>query len=190
MDLLLYTDIDTYTEELVDSIIMSLPPSQQQRIMKEKLLSRRREKVIAYKLLWDYLLKNGLFHEMPEIAYAAEGKPYLSNYPELFISISHCKNAVAVAVNKGNVGVDVESIRKYSPTLVDRSFNDKERELIAQAKDKDSEFSRLWTRKEAYLKYVGTGITGMDSLQQVPPEDARIETHPLPKNNGWISICY
>lgn len=190
MDLLLHTDIESYTEEVVATLIASLPSSQQQRILKEKLFSRRREKLIAYKLLWDYLVRRDILHEMPQISYTPEGRPLLANCPQLCISISHCRQAIAVAVHHSRVGVDVESIRRYSASLVERSFNEEERRLIAEAQDKDSEFSRLWTRKEAYLKYTGTGIQGMDSLQQVPPEAARIETRPLPQGKGWISICY
>ena len=52
------------------------------------------------------------------------------------------------------------------------------------------EFLRLWTRKESYLKYTGTGI--VEPLTGIPPQLSShiIKTHPLPEGDGWVSICF
>ena len=44
-----------------------------------------------------------------------------------------------------------------------------ERNQIAESDDKDRVFTRLWTKKEAVLKWQGTGIESFEQLQGVLP---------------------
>lgn len=85
------------------------------------------------------------------------GKPYVSGGPEF--SLSHCKHAIAVAWGASPVGIDVESIRGVEQGLIDRTMNAAEQALIRASASPERAFIRLWTQKEAYLKYIGTGIT-------------------------------
>lgn len=84
------------------------------------------------------------------------GKPFLPKGP--FFNISHCKTALLVAVHDSPIGVDIESIRKAEPSLIKRTMNEREQEEIAASENADIAFTRLWTQKEATLKYKGTGI--------------------------------
>lgn len=191
--LLICNTLDFYTEAIVDGLIAHLPDSERERIGKEKLFSRRREKMIAYKLLWDHLHDTGLQPEMPQISYTPEGQPLLKSHPSLHISITHCKTAVAVALYNQPIGIDAESIRPYNKNLAERVFSPEEIAEIESADNPDSLFSKLWTRKEAYVKYLGTGIKGFDQLRSIPvssPESAAlISTQELPDHRGWISLC-
>lgn len=99
-----------------------------------------------------------------EVYYGPHGKPYLKNGP--YFSISHCKTAVAVAVDsEREIGIDIESIRHADEALIERTMNKEEQAMIREAKDKDRMFTRLWTQKEAVLKARGTGL--VDELPQV-----------------------
>ena len=49
------------------------------------------------------------------LSYTENKKPYLADYPELKFSLSHCSNAIVLAICSDNVGVDVE--------LIDRGEN-------------------------------------------------------------------
>lgn len=191
--LLICTALDFYSEAIVDGLIACLPDTEKERIQKEKLFSRRREKAIAYKLLWDHLHHQGLQPEMPEIAYTPEGQPFLKSHPLLHISITHCKCAVAVALHDQPIGIDAESIRPYNKNLSERVFSPEEIAAIESSDNPDSLFSKLWTRKEAYVKYLGTGIKGFDQLRSIPvatpQSDDLISTQELPNHMGWISIC-
>ena len=173
----------------MEQLLQAMPDSERERILHEKLPARRREKVIAYQLLWDCLRQEQADAPAPILHYSPLGQPFLVNYPDIHISISHCKTAVAVALDSQPIGVDVEHIRPYNAALMQRSFSIEEQQEIATSPDPDSTFTRLWTRKEAYLKRLGTGITGMDNLQQVPPPGSNIETQPLPDGLGWVSVC-
>lgn len=93
------------------------------------------------------------------------GVPFLPNYPDLYISISHCRMAVAVAVGRCEpVGIDVECRRHVNRMLSQRVCTEDEERVIEASQDSDMCFLQLWTRKEAVLKCKHTGIQGFDSL--------------------------
>ena len=93
------------------------------------------------------------------------GAPFLPDHPNLHISLSHCRTAVAVAVcEERNVGIDIESRRRISPSLMERVCCPEELETVHRSNDPEMEFLRLWTRKEAVLKCSGTGIKGFGSM--------------------------
>lgn len=94
-----------------------------------------------------------------------QGAPYIVGRPDLFVSISHCRAAVAVAVSeKGRVGIDVECRRKVTPSLMERVCTPDELAAINEAADPTMQFLSFWTRKEAILKCRGTGIRGFGSM--------------------------
>lgn len=95
--------------------------------------------------------------------YNEYGKPYWQDGPQF--NISHCKEGLLVAVCDGPIGVDIETIRSANEGLIERTMNSKEQALIREADDPNRAFIRLWTQKEAYLKYKGTGI--VEDLKQV-----------------------
>lgn len=93
------------------------------------------------------------------------GAPYLPEQPQLHISLSHCRSAVAVAVGKQSaVGIDIECRRRVSDSLMQRVCTPTELDAIHASDDPTMEFLRLWTRKEAVLKCRGTGIKGFGSM--------------------------
>ncbi len=94
-----------------------------------------------------------------------KGAPYLPDHPELSVSISHCRTAVAVAVSpEGRVGIDVECRRKIGEGLLERVCTADEQAAVRAAADPTMAFLQLWTRKEAVLKLRGTGIQGFGSM--------------------------
>lgn len=92
------------------------------------------------------------------------GKPYLAEYPDVHISLSHAGN-IAVCVFAGEeIGVDVQDHRPIGPRrlmqIADRFFSPKERTLLHEAESDERPllFFRLWAAKEAYVKYTGKGM--------------------------------
>ena len=99
------------------------------------------------------------------VEHDSAGAPYLPDHPELHISISHCREAVAVAVsNNGPIGIDIESRRKVGSTLMERVCTADELAYIQASNDPTMTFLRCWTHKEAVLKCRRTGIKGFGSM--------------------------
>lgn len=93
-------------------------------------------------------------HGRPEVASPAEAKPFR-------FSLSHAGARVLLAVARDlEVGLDVEQV-KGAPDLDPAFFASGEREALAklQGQARDAAFFTIWTRKEAYLKAVGHGLT-------------------------------
>lgn len=93
---------------------------------------------------------------------SAEGKPFLAN-GSLAFNLSHSEGLAlcAVAVS-GQIGVDVERIRPVpdADEIVMKFFAPGEaREYLAlPPQDRLRAFFSLWTRKEALVKAVGSGL--------------------------------
>ncbi|MBR1784255.1 MAG: 4'-phosphopantetheinyl transferase superfamily protein [Bacteroidales bacterium] len=99
-----------------------------------------------------------------EVAHDSTGAPFLPTHPGLWVSISHCRSAVAVAVGTAAVGIDVECRPAINPSLAGRVCSEAELREIEASPDRTMAFLRLWTWKEAVLKLRRTGIQGFGSL--------------------------
>ena len=100
--------------------------------------------------------------------YSDRGKPLLTNSSEadiLQFNISHSHNygLYGFAIDD-LIGVDIEHLREMPDAvkIAKRFFAPVEYEFIASLDSEQQQqvFFRLWTAKEAYLKAVGTGLTG------------------------------
>lgn len=105
-----------------------------------------------------------------QFACGDRGKPFLVDGAIEF-NLSHSGDwaLIAVAIDQP-VGVDVEQIRSIEfQLLAERFFHPQEAESIALLPSEEQQlaFFQFWTRKEAYLKAIGCGITnGLE--QQIP----------------------
>ncbi len=106
------------------------------------------------------------------IEHEPSGAPYVLERPDLKVSISHCREAVAVAISdKVAVGIDIESRRKVSRPLMVRVCTAEELASIEESDDPEMMFLRFWTRKEAVLKCRHTGIKGFGSMVEASAAD-------------------
>jgi 4'-phosphopantetheinyl transferase len=86
------------------------------------------------------------------------GKPIVENHPELHLSLSHSGSLIVCACSSDPVGVDVEEIRPLQLTDFDAWLTPEETQAIRSAKDPQTEFYRVWTRRESFCKLDGRGI--------------------------------
>lgn len=112
----------------------------------------------AYLLLCEGLRKEYGMTEPPVFEYGEHGKPAIVGHPEIYFNMSHCREAAICVLSDKPVGVDIESIRRYTESLARYTMSDEEMIQIECAERREVEFIRLWTLKEAVLKRSGEGI--------------------------------
>lgn len=85
-------------------------------------------------------------------------------------SLSHKAKYVAAVVSKDKVGIDIEEMKPRAESLFAHVASDEEWEL--KEKSWDTLF-RYWTAKEATLKVIGIGISGLKTCRiiSVPDEN-------------------
>jgi 4'-phosphopantetheinyl transferase len=131
------------------------------------------------------------------------GKPFLNEGNELRFNVSHTDGVALLAFVSGpEVGVDVEKIRpvKDPQDLANRFFSVLERQKLNQLEHEDelhAAFFRCWTRKEAYIKGKGEGLSiplyQFDVSIESGETQALIATRPeASEANRWLvrDICF
>jgi len=93
--------------------------------------------------------------------YGSKGKPALKNGKDKFFNITHSGDWVVCGVSDTEIGVDIELLKKARMNVADRFFTTTEVDKLNSLTDNDQDdyFYLLWTVKESYLKYLGTGLT-------------------------------
>lgn len=99
------------------------------------------------------------------------GKPYLDGGPSF--NLSHSGDVVLIAIAaEGRLGVDVEAIRPLRDivSLARTSFVADELERITSLppEQRPGPFFRIWSRKEAMLKALGCGLSGLSNISVTP----------------------
>ena len=136
--------------------------------------SRRREKIHRYKfeedkvlsLYSELLVKMGLAKELGlspnhlKFGFSEYGKPFCLNSSKIKFNLSHTKMFIIVGFLKdGEVGVDVERLKNPLFDVMDLCFNKNEIDYVNSCETNQKKlFFEVWTKKEAYLKWQGTGI--------------------------------
>ncbi len=103
-----------------------------------------------------------------QLVYGHHGRPALtaSQGHGINFNLSHSGEHAYFALSRdGDVGIDIERIRPYSPTyrlrLAKRFFSEMECSAIKglSASTVEQAFFACWTRKEAYIKAHGRGLS-------------------------------
>ncbi|HIV22946.1 MAG TPA: 4'-phosphopantetheinyl transferase superfamily protein [Candidatus Merdiplasma excrementigallinarum] len=135
---------------------------------------------LAYRLLEQSIRENWSETEKEPFHYIAApgGKPRLEGHPEIHFNISHCAACVACALGDAPVGIDVENRFPWKESLAARICHPLERERLRKLEPEEQEqwLNRIWSRKESYLKYLGTGIRRDLREFQVWEEEERQES--------------
>lgn len=101
--------------------------------------------------------------------YGPDGKPALRAENSLQFNLAHSGELAVFAIAESkehcaHVGVDIERSRPRSRAMAiaQRFFHPKEIAYLTSIaiEDQESEFLRIWVRKEACLKAIGAGIEG------------------------------
>jgi 4'-phosphopantetheinyl transferase len=127
--------------------------------------------IICYTFL-RMILSRKLNKNPQDIIYIKDinGKPWVKDDP-VFFNISHTRDSFAIVISGHfNAGVDLEKVNRAMDieSIIKRVFSKKEIEFILKSSDITRDrFFLLWTRKEALLKAIGTGIISQLSHLEV-----------------------
>ena len=127
----------------------------------------------------------GIEIKRQQFACTEYGKPYLQNRTDVHFSISHSGEYVACGVSDRAVGTDIQKIGGYYPELAKSVCSAEELKQIGDSEDRASEFTKIWTQKEAVLKMLGTGLANdgiRDCLGGRSVQSVRIDDY-------WLSVC-
>lgn len=90
------------------------------------------------------------------------GKPYFKDN-DIYFNISN-KDNITVAVTSSNpVGIDIEKLT-FKNMVVKHFFSKNEQEVIKKSLNKELDFTTIWVKKEAYLKYLGLDLTSIRKI--------------------------
>ncbi len=140
------------------------------------LFSKHRARFIASRAQTRMILGRyiGLRPEEVALSYNAYGKPLLdsqSGNGSLHFNVSHSHDLGLVAVTAGSeIGVDIEKVRPdIDYTHISRQFfsqGEIDRLLNLPLDEQVEAFYNIWTRKEAFIKGRGTGLsTPLDQFE-------------------------
>ena len=167
----LLTQIQTVSFADLAPLLPRISPERRERITQMRVEASRVESALAELLLRHALKEECGVDELPPVYTTGRGKPYFQGHPELQFNLSHCKLAVACALDRSELGVDVQEcralLRRFGRKGEDRALpaifrvlSDPERAwvLAGGPYEQDRRFTAVWTCKEAYGKAVGRGI--------------------------------
>jgi 4'-phosphopantetheinyl transferase len=96
------------------------------------------------------------------IMLAPGGKPIVPDEPGVFFNVSHCATLALIALcEAAPIGIDVEESRtlEMDASLATMICTPSELAWLASQGPASFALMKLWTRKEAVLKAVGTGLS-------------------------------
>ena len=109
---------------------------------------RQREQLISH------ILVKELLGETKEIMHLPNGAPHIEGYDK-YISISHSKKTIAVAISNKPIGIDIEDIERNQYKLHKKFTTPKEQEWInnnPELSQKQLISAVIWSTKEAIYK--------------------------------------
>lgn len=151
----------------IDVLYETLSRDEQQRAHSFRFAEHKNDYVVARGLLRAILARYvGTPAPAIRFRYGPQGKPYLEGLENcgLQFNLSHSEHCAVYAVALDcEIGVDVERMKKFPDmdAVARRFFSQAE---VADLRQVSSElyieaFYNCWTRKEAYIKAVGSGLS-------------------------------
>ena len=182
-----------FLDEQPSSIVECLSVEERERAARFVFEDDRRRYRLAHAALRVRLGRYlGQPPELLRFAQGPAGKPTLADDHDdgarCAFNLSHSADVAAIAIApRGELGIDIECQRVVgdSQAIVDRHFTPAEREAwhALAPMQRDAAFLRCWTRKEACIKALGSGLS--TPLHEV---DAGLDSGPRSVRTPRLSL--
>ncbi len=154
----------SYYEDNYDYLLKNIYPSRREKV---NTFKNRKAALtsLASGIFFQELVEKeaGICGKKINMVFNQHGKPYIEGASDFCFNISHSGDMIFIGYGNAEIGVDVEEIRinKQDESIAERYFSLDEKEYIFSNTEeyKKERFFRIWTGKEAYLKYMGMGIS-------------------------------
>lgn len=150
-------------ERILRYLLSFVQGEERERICRQRI-KRNANHMLVGEILARLMIENcfGVAFPKQQFARLEQGKPFLIGCPNVHFSISHSGEYVVCCVSDCPVGVDIQRIGGFDPDLARSVCSERELKQLADTADSASEFTRLWTQKEAVLKRSGVGLVTDD----------------------------
>ncbi|WP_373265146.1 4'-phosphopantetheinyl transferase family protein [Hungatella hathewayi] len=183
-----------------------LEPELKKKIDNFKFVADKKRSLLSHFLrLYSISEYFGIDYKNIEFGFNNYGKPLVLNPLNIFFNISHAGDYVMCGVSCKDIGIDIECISEYLDLEVaKRLFMSEEYNIIQNSSNRRETFTKYWTLKEAYIKFLGCGLSkplntfGFKIINEkviLIESSNRTEQKPIFKtkyiNNHYIySLCY
>ena len=210
------TNIETLDPEAVLRLLPVLSESRRERVLRMRHGPTRVQSVLAELLLRCALREEYGLRELPRIETGEKGKPFFPDRPDLHFNLSHCRAAVACALDTAPLGVDVQEVRSVcrdkhclsaqpdeavpragkTPPIY-RVLSEPKRAWVEAGQtpaEQDRRFTAVWTCKEACGKALGVGaLYDLKTTCFLPlvgswEQSGRLFTH-LELEGAFLTLC-
>jgi 4'-phosphopantetheinyl transferase len=176
-----------------------LSSDEQERAHRFRLERPRNEFVLTRGILRSLLAQYlGITPQEVRFRYATRGKPVLEGESDVCFNVSHTDGLALMAfVKRRAIGVDVEYLGRNTDAkrLAERFFSERERQALSSLSGDELQaaFFRCWTRKEAYIKAKGDGLSlplhQFDVSIAAGGHNTLLATRPDPAEAAKWTIC-
>lgn len=180
-------DISTLQESAYQRLYALASPERRQRADRYLRNEDRHRCIVA-----DGLMRYVLGSRYAKLELTPKGKPFLPGHEDLHFNLSHSGHWVVIAWGNAPLGIDVEMMctdRSKEP-LARRFFHPNELDYLLAAIGQEwvNRFFEIWTKKESYLKYLGTGIDrALNSFSVLDTQDVAFHTQFL--EDAALTLC-
>ena len=145
-----------WSPDTLHQMLLHLPADMRNKILAYKSWKERQARIIGKHILIELLKDFDLDITLADMLYSPANKPYFNT--NFHFSTAHSADMIICAAGIAPIGIDIEFIAPIEPQDYRQYLTDKEWLYIQNAKNKINAFYEIWTKKEAILKALGTGL--------------------------------
>lgn len=179
-------DISGMSDEEFEKMYLGSDKNRKEKADRLKKDSSKKLSIAAGELARDVIAKKFNI-DKKDVRFRAEkgGKPYAEGL-DIHFSISHSGTIALCVIADVPVGIDIEKVRDVDLSVAKKHFAPDEQDYVLEKMSLSRQrFFEVWTRKEAYVKMIGKGISYFPEFSTMG--DKNIVTHI--RNRYIVSVC-